>query len=468
MRLEHPAHPGRSVRLAYCMNLVPAEDLLGVGDGIERLGIPLARRFGHGGAGEGGGFGIGLWIPLDAALPLAHAAGAPERRRFAELLVEHGLDAFTFNAFPTGRFHAPGLKERVFSPSWASAERLAFTLAVAEIAVACADARDEPRGRDAGHLSISTHCGAFAASLQPGDLDRCAEGFALCLLRLAKLEEESGRRVVLALEPEPRSSANDTRELAAFVERVRVRAREVLGRGLPGMVGPSEELVDRYLGTCLDTCHAAVEFEEPAEALHRATASGTPLGKLQFTSALELVRPGADADARARLLALDEPVYLHQVTGRREGELLRAGDLPELARAVSAGDPAWLGCDAWRCHFHVPVDWGTLHEGDEGGEGEESGHLATTRAFSEAALAAALAAPERWGSRDLHVEVETYTWSVLPGPRLSDERLVDGLERELRHVLGRLERAGWRPAGASTGAPSGTRRAPSGKPPGPR
>src|SRR5206468_7938419 len=99
-------------------------------------------------------------------------------------------------------------------------------------------------------------------------------------------------------------------------------------------------------------CHAAVEFEEPAQALEHATADGTTLGKLQFSSALALREPDEDEAGRARFLSLDEPVYLHQVTGRRAGELLRAVDLPELRRRSEA----WRGCDEWRCHFHVPVD----------------------------------------------------------------------------------------------------------------
>ena len=63
---------------------------------------------------------------------------------------------------------------------------------------------------------------------------------------------------------------------------------------------------------------------------------------------------------------------------------------------------------------------------------------------AEATLAAALEDPERWGTRDLHVEIETYTWDVLPGPARGAGDLVDGLEREYRAALSVLERAGWR------------------------
>jgi hypothetical protein len=167
------------------------------------------------------------------------------------------------------------------------------------------------------------------------------------------------------------------------------------------------------------------------------------LAKLQFSSAIALRAPDRDHAGRARLLALDEPVFLHQATGRRGLELARALDLPELARRWEAGDPAWRGCDEWRCHFHVPVDLAAL-PGSAGG-------LATTRAESEATLRTALERPERWGLQELHVEVETYTWSLLAGVRPGED-LLDGLERELTHVRSLLERAGWGLAAAEAPA----------------
>jgi sugar phosphate isomerase/epimerase len=413
MLLAHPDHPELGVRLSYGLNLYPSRDADGVLKGLSELAVPLRARVAPG-ARE---FGVGAWLPARAAREFL----ADERRlgELVDLLVENGLDPCTFNAFPYGEFHGPGLKERVFVPPWMERARLDFTLDVARIA---ARVRARRGGSRAGqHLSLSTHAGAFAAALAPGDRERIADGFVAAALALSELEEDCGERVVLAVEPEPRSSANDTRELADLFSLVRARAG-----------GRAEGAVRRHLGACLDTCHAAVEFEEPAQAFARATAEETALGKLQFSSALALPRPDADEARRASFLALDEPVYLHQVTGRRGGELLRAVDLAELAR-TSAG---WRGCDEWRCHFHVPVD---LSEFDA------AGGLATTRAEAERTLLAVLDGPERWGSRELHVEVETYTWNLFPAARAGTAAVVDGLARELAHVLRLLAGAGWLP-----------------------
>jgi hypothetical protein len=84
----------------------------------------------------------------------------------------------------------------------------------------------------------------------------------------------------------------------------------------------------------------------------------------------------------------------------------------------------------------VPVDLAEV-----GGTG-----LATTRDHADATLAEALARPELWGTDELHVEIETYTWDVLPREARGAGEMVDGLEREYAHVLARLEAAGWHPA----------------------
>jgi hypothetical protein len=407
MRFSHPDRPGRSVRLSYCQNLHPADTLEGLLAGLRTITLPLRERL-----APGRTFGVGMYAPAKLALELERDEAWRPLKAFLD---EHDLDAFTWNAFPYGGFGAQGLKARVFEPTWADKARANYTQTVAQLAGRLA------RGQLPGdHLSISTHTGWHSS--RPIGPDAEAEAFRQ--LRFAGLLFSSrgwieGARVILSLEPEPRANVNDTRELVPL---------------LRGELQPRHSEPGR--GTCLDTCHAAVEFEAAAESVERATEWFTPLGKLQFTSALAL-RPERRADVDA-LLALDEPRYLHQVTARAsDGELLRVGDLPELRAALAGpdGERWWRGAEL-RCHFHVPVDLEQL----------AGGPLATTREHADATLAAALARPERWGSDDLHVEIETYTWDILPRAARGPGELVDGLEREYRHVLARLAAAGWTPA----------------------
>ncbi len=90
-----------------------------------------------------------------------------------------------------------------------------------------------------------------------------------------------------------------------------------------------------------------------------------------------------------------------------------------LPRSISR--PAWHWiAEIWRVHFHVPVDIDRL------------GPLGTTRAE----LVRAVAALDRLAYRP-HLEVETYTWPVLPTGTPGD--LNAGLARELVATLAVLE-----------------------------
>ncbi len=415
MLWQHAQHPGRRVRLAYCLNVHAADTLDEVRAGINEITLPLRDRIRR----EREPFGVGLYLSGAVAHALASPAGARDLDDFGQFLARERLDPFTYNAFPFGGFHGGSLKERVFEPTWMDERRVSFTRDVARVAAHIAQVVGglaQP-----AHVSISTHSGAFGRAVRhDADLARCAVNLGRAAIEFADVERTTGVRLVLAVEAEPRATAGDNAMLQRFLGRV------------SSIFKAAERETKRYLGTCLDTCHSAVEFETPADALALCSAHG-PIGKIQFSSALALRAPGHDARGVAELLACDEPRYLHQVTGRGPSGRVEVDDLPELARALASSSERarWESCDEWRCHFHVPVDL------------ERSGGLATTRAHADAILSEALARPASWGTDELHVEIETYTWDVLPGHTRSARELVDGLEREYRHVMQVLERANW-------------------------
>jgi hypothetical protein len=150
-------------------------------------------------------------------------------------------------------------------------------------------------------------------------------------------------------------------------------------------------------------------FEDAHESIRALTSAGVRNAKAQLSSALELLEP-RNAEARAALMSFAEPRFLHQARTRAaSGELLGADDLDQLA---SLPDER-----AWRVHFHVPIHRASF------------GSLGTTRSFLEAALPP-LAALDPLP----HLEVETYTWSVLPEAERphSDADLMRGLAAEVR------------------------------------
>ena len=390
MRWTHPDHPGRIVRLGYCLNLRAAESAAELLESLREVILPLRDRL-H----VEGSFGVGMYVPAALAGHLLSEAGAAEFGELRRFLEAERLDAFTWNAFPYGDFQTDGLKEAVYEPTWTDARRARYTLDVARLAQALAG--DEQRS----HLSISTHGGRY------GEWEGSEAERARGQLRevIDVLEGMEGAPVILSVEAEPCSSATDTSRAAAWVS----------------------ELRSRHLGLCLDCCHSAVEFEAVAEALALSHAAG--LGKVQFSSALSLEDPSVNVAGVEALLGLDEPRFLHQVTSPLEE--VRAPDLPDLARALAA-DERWLEQPEWRCHFHVPVDLEQYHG------------LGTTTRHADELVEGLLGEPERWSQAELHLEIETYTWSVIPEASGEEGGLVDAIEREYAHVLGLLRGAGWR------------------------
>lgn len=422
MYYVHDDHPGRRVALGYCLNVLAGEELAAIERSLEQTCAAVRER-----VAPDGVLGIGLYLPAKVAFALAEDGAAKRRQQLARRIRSLGLAAFTANAFPFGGFHRAGLKQHVFEPTWDERERALFTAAVAVVA-------NDLAPDDAKHVSISTHSGLHRSQL-PTDAAAarervlaCGRGMGLALGALDLLSQRTGRDTVLSIEPEPRSLMGDTRDLEQHWDTLAEGALlELSERG----VGDAAQVVARHLGVCLDTCHAAVEFEDTADVLERIAPRR--LGKVQLASALRLPAPSQDTTGRERLLALDEPVYLHQVTGRApDGSLLRAGDLDELKERP----PDWDACDEWRCHFHVPVDAPQPLP--------EAGGLSTTANDSADLVGALLDAPERWGTDDLHLEVETYTFDVLP-PAWREGGLAAGLARELEWARALLESRGWCP-----------------------
>ena len=113
---------------------------------------------------------------------------------------------------------------------------------------------------------------------------------------------------------------------------------------------------------------------------------------------------------------------------RPDGQPVAARD--DLPEALGGPDP--LAVDApWRVHFHVPV------------HADPHPPLRTGRAELRASLAALLGGP---AARVAHLEVETYTWSVLPGgPPADDDALAAGLAAELAWVHAELVALGLTP-----------------------
>ncbi|NVE00187.1 metabolite traffic protein EboE [Massilia sp. BJB1822] len=391
--------------LCYCSNIHAGESWQEVSASLEEY-IPAVRAKLEEGAllAPGQAFGIGLRLSAQAVAVLEME---PALSAFQSQLDRLHAYVSTINAFPYGQFHGARVKEKVYMPDWRSAERLDYTASAARIL-----ARLLAPG-EAG--SISTVPGGLREALDADGIGLIARQLQQAVVMLRDLEASSGRCVVLALEPEPACLLENTDDVLDFFQRYLLNAQACTR--LAGLAGVSpvqaEALTRRHLGICYDVCHAAVGFEEPAGALARLAVAGIAVPKLQLSSALRI--PAMRADLLPALAALEQGVYLHQVVVQGQGRQ-HYGDLPEALAAFARGQAR----GEWRIHCHVPV------------------FLAAGGAFAstQAQLRAALAALPDMAHVPL-LEVETYTWDVLP-PAFRPVSKAAAIARELAFIIEEL------------------------------
>ncbi|MEU3509248.1 metabolite traffic protein EboE [Streptomyces longwoodensis] len=373
MRFRHP--DGTTVHLAYCTNVHPAETLDGVLAQLREHCEPVRRRLGR------DRLGIGLWLARDAARTLDTDPAA--LRALRGELDRRGLEVVTLNGFPYEGFGADEVKYRVYRPDWADAERLEYTTALARILAGLLP-------DDVTEGSVSTLPLGWRTAWTD---DRAAAGHrALVTLaeRLDALAELTGRSVRVGLEPEPGCVVETTGDALAPLTAV----------GHP------------RIGVCVDTCHLATSFEDPAGALDALAEARVPVVKSQLSAALHADHPDRP-EVRTALAAFAEPRFLHQTRTVDAGHLHGTDDLGE----ALDGDALPVAAP-WRAHFHVP-----LHAAP-------AAPLTATHDVLRDALARLVGGPH---PRTRHLEVETYTWQALPPAQRPRNRaqLTDGIAAEL-------------------------------------
>jgi hypothetical protein len=346
-------------------------------------------------------FAIGLRLSERAAVELSDPAALLEFRRW---LGKNGCYVFTMNGFPYGQFHGTRVKENAYRPDWTSPERVAYTDLLFNLL-----AELLPAGVEG---SVSTLPGSFKGfhpSLEARAVMR--QNVWRCVEHIARVSAKTGRKLHLGVEPEPLCLLESTAETLHLFDHLRAEH-------------PHDDRLAEHLGVNYDTCHFAVEFEEPQNALACLVNYGIKISKIHLSSALK-VRPTPEACEALRPFA--EDTYLHQVV-ERDGAGNRAiyRDLPDALAAASRqranGD--WP-LPEWRIHFHVP-----LHAPAAAPFENTNDHL--------------LGVLDLLGGNPgicSHLEMETYTWEVLP-PELKAQSVVDQLAAEYEWTLGALRERG--------------------------
>ena len=367
-----------NVHLTYCTNIHAGQSWQDIRASLDEY-VPAIKST----VAQSQPMGIGLRLSGEAAA----VARQPEAlASFRDQLSVLGAYVFTINAFPFGPFHGVRVKEDVYLPDWRDRERVAFTANSAAVLAGIL-----PDGIEG---SISTVPGAFKPNGRSSEaVAAMARNLMMAVADLVDLKRRTGKHIALALEPEPCCFLETTDESIAFFEGALLKPEtlDMLG-GITG-VGRSEAeiLLRRHLGICYDVCHGSVEYEDTVAALDRLLAAGIAIPKIQLSAAMRI--PAMTKGLIDAVMRYNDGVYLHQSIVRSGENLSRHVDLPDAVTAFGEGQAD----GEWRIHCHVPVFLADL------------GEISSTRSDLVATLAAL-----RQRTRSSHLEVETYTWDVLP------------------------------------------------------
>ncbi len=378
MKLKHGLH------LAYCTNIHRGEDWLQTFDSLQQQVLAVRRRVCPIEA-----YAIGLRLSDQAARELSEPSVLAG---FRQWLADEGCYVFTINGFPFGNFHGTRVKEQVYVPDWTTEERLEYTNRLFDIIAALV-----PEGVEG---SVSTLPGSFKKFIKDESEEQAIrDNLWRCVEHIAELSARTGKTLHMGMEPEPLGWFETSAETVAFFRQMEKEH-------------PNDQRLWEHLGVNYDTCHLAVEYEEPHEAIGALRAAGIRISKLHLSAA---IKTEPTDTVRTQLKAFEEDVYLHQVIERLPDDtLVRHCDLDvALAAETDAKE--------WRIHFHIP-----LHSPD-------ADWFQSTRDHIGGVLDLLKVDPKMC----THLEMETYTWEVLPED-MKNRDVVDQLAGEYEWTLAEL------------------------------
>lgn len=372
--------------LTYCTNIHPgknwSDDFKALKDNFSFIKQSVS---------QGQPLGIGLRLSNISSLELIEQDSLTE---FKHWLKENDAYVFTMNGFPYGEFHRTVVKEDVHTPDWTTEARKDYTIRLFTILHSLL-----PEGMIGG---ISTSPLSYRHWFKsPADFTEAKKAATLNIVAVIKalvtIANATGTVMHLDLEPEPDGILETGREFIDwYTDDLLPIAISDLVDAFDITAIEAEALTKRHLCLCYDVCHFAIGYEDHATVLRELKDKGIKVGKIQISAALKanLDQPLEQRTAiKESFQKFNEPTYLHQVVAlKRNGQLIRYTDLTPAIADFEHQDVM-----QWRAHFHVPISV------------EEIGALQSTQQDIREVLNLQKDAPFTE-----HLEVETYTWEVLP------------------------------------------------------
>lgn len=374
-----------NAHLTYCTNIHPGESWTEHFAAIQKY-FPEVKR----NCSPEMAMGIGLRLSHPASIELGKEENLKE---FKNWLRDVDAYVFTMNGFPYGNFHHDKVKDKVHAPDWTTKERLDYTIKLFDLLVVLL-----PEKMDGG---ISTSPLSYRywwneGSAREEAIKKATVNIINVLEHLVVLKKNSNKILHLDIEPEPDGMLETGTEFIEWYEKY------LLPEGIKKLVNSfkissaeAEERVRDHIRLCYDVCHFAIGYEDHSEVISTLEKKGIKVGKVQISAALkaDLPEAGKRGELERAFSEFNESTYLHQVVARKKnGSLIRYRDLPDALADLKNTDAV-----EWRSHFHVPVFL------------DNFGRLFSTR--NDISELVNIFKKKQFTN---HLEVETYTWEVLP------------------------------------------------------
>jgi sugar phosphate isomerase/epimerase len=391
-------------QLSYCSNIHPGEDWK-EHFAILKTSIPEIKAA----VSPTEPLGLGLRLANQASIDLFENENFED---FKNWLEANEVYVFTMNGFPYGNFHNVVVKDKVHAPDWTTKERADYTIRMFELL-----AKLLPENLEEGGISTSPLSYRFWWNT-PESLENATQtatkNILLVVDALIDIFEKTGKTLHLDIEPEPDGILENSEEFINWYTRylLPMGIKHLADKGYS--THDATSIIKKHITLCYDVCHFAVGFENPQEVIDKLDNAGLKVGKIQISSAVK-VDFSENAEEKLKTIAqYNEPTYLHQVVAqKKDGSFLK---FPDLTEAITAFNE---DISEWRVHFHVPLfleSYGLV--GSTQSDIVETIKVHKNKLFTH------------------HLEIETYTWGVLPSEFQAP--LNESIIREINWVKGLL------------------------------
>ena len=371
--------------LTYCTNIHPGESWKEHFSAIRKHFPSIKKQI-----SLNQPMGIGLRLSNTASLELLKDKNIENFKKW--LIKENGY-VFTMNGFPYGDFHQTRVKDNVHSPDWTTNERVEYTQRLFQIL-----SKLLPENIDGGISTSPLSYRHWHTVEETKEVKKkSVENILKIVGQLVDIKQKTLKVLHLDIEPEPDGVLETGDE---FIDWFDSYLLPIGVRYISEKFAVEKELAEimlkEHVRLCYDVCHFAIGYEKHTEIINKLKQRGIKVGKIQISAALKVALPEKNTNRKKITEAFsnfNESTYLHQVVARKKDKsLIRYRDLPEALEDIENKDV----CE-WRSHFHVPIFL------------KEFGALCSTQSDIEEVFKI-----HNFKAVTNHLEVETYTWEVLP------------------------------------------------------